>query len=253
MLEFSGDALGAVTAVARRYPAGLQSREEADLRRHAWHVETATSLPGKKVADFGGGLSVFSPALASLGYQATVIDDFRGEANRLFDDEVLPIFKEFGVEVSSRDIVEEGLGLETESHDIICSFDTLEHLHHSPKTMLQGAARALKPGGWFFLGVPNCVHLRKRLTVPLGRDRWSLMADWYDKPVFRGHVREVHIDDLRYIASDMGLTNKRILGRNWGYKSRRGWVRALTPIMDKPLQRFPSLCGSLYLIAQKPE
>ena len=40
------------------------------------------------------------------------------------------------------------------------------------------------------VGVPNCVNLRKRLTVPLGRGKWSPMADWYEQPSFRGHVRE---------------------------------------------------------------
>ena len=31
------------------------------------------------------------------------------------------------------------------------------------------------------------------------------MAHWYEPELFRGHVREPDVDDLRYIARDMGL------------------------------------------------
>jgi hypothetical protein len=90
---------------------------------------------------------------------------------------------------------------------------------------------ALKPGGLFFLGVPNCVNLRKRITVPLGAGKWSAIEEWYEREMFRGHVREPDVGDLRYIARDLGLRDVRIFGRNWlGYASRHGWVRALTPL-----------------------
>ena len=128
----------------------------------------------------------------------------------------------------------------------------MEHWHHSPKALFGHLMRALRPGGLFFLGVPNCVNLRKRITVPLGRGKWSTMADWYEPPRFRGHVREPDIDDLRYIARDLGLREVRIIGRNWlGYQSRRRWARALVSIVDRPLQQRPSLCSDIYLLGRK--
>jgi hypothetical protein len=83
----------------------------------------------------------------------------------------------------------------------------MEHWHHSPKALFGQLMRALRPGGLFFLGVPNCVNLRKRLMVPLGRGKWSPMGDWYEQPVFRGHVREPDVDDLWYIARDLALVD----------------------------------------------
>ena len=75
--------------------------------------------------------------------------------------------------------------------------------------------------GLFVLGVPNRVNLRKRVFVPFGYGKWSSMKDWYESPVFRGHVREPDVDDLRYIARDLHLRDWQVFGRNWlGYSSQ---------------------------------
>jgi hypothetical protein len=133
------------------------------------------------------------------------------------------------------------------------TFDCLEHLHHSPKKMLTDCVTALKPGGLLFLGVPNCVNLRKRLTVPLGIGKWSRMEEWYDSGKFRGHVREPDVDDLRYIAKSLGLHNVKIIGMNWlGYESQFPLVRLLVPFADRLLQLRPSLCANIYLLGTKP-
>ena len=41
------------------------------------------------------------------------------------------------------------------------------------------------------LGVPNCVNLRKRITVPLGRGKWVVHGRLArQRPTSGGHVRE---------------------------------------------------------------
>jgi hypothetical protein len=105
--------------------------------------------------------------------------------------------------------------------------------------------------GLFVLGVPNCVNLRKRITVPFGIGKWSHMRDWYEPAVFRGHVREPDVQDLKYIAGDMQLKNYRIIGRNWlGYSSKSRLVRKLTLFTDYLLRMRPSLCSDIYLIGR---
>ena len=59
------------------------------------------------------------------------------------------------------------------------------------------------------------MRIRKRLTVPFGSGKWSSMADWYEDPIFRGHVREPDVDDLFYIAREVGLVDVYIKGRHW--------------------------------------
>jgi hypothetical protein len=111
----------------------------------------------------------------------------------------------------------------------------------------------LKPGGRFVLGVPNCVNLRKRLTAPLGSGKWSSIADWYEEPIFRGHVREPDVDDLLYIARDMGLVGVRVKGGNWlGISSPRRSVKIATRLIDYPLRLMPAFCANLYLVGHKP-
>ncbi len=128
----------------------------------------------------------------------------------------------------------------------------MEHWHRSPKRLFAAIIESLVPGGLFIVGVPNVVNLRKRITVPLGRGKWSQMAHWYETERFRGHVREPDVDDLRYIARDMNLTDVEILGRNWaGYLSRNRWMQLATALIDRPLRLRPSLCSDLYLIGRK--
>jgi hypothetical protein len=103
------------------------------------------------------------------------------------------------------------------------------------------------------IGVPNCVNLRKRLTVPFGHGKWSSMASWYDEPEFTSHVREPDVDDLAVIARDLGLEQFRIVGRNWsGHASSSRVIRAAARLSDHLLRLRPSLCSDLYLIGRKP-
>jgi SAM-dependent methyltransferase len=242
---------------ATEHPAA-ESRAAAtpsELRRMDFHLSLlADGVPaGGTVCDVGGGIGCFSLGCAALGYRIILIDDFGDPVNEKTGPSLLDYHRAHGVEVVQRDVVERGLGLPADSLDGLTSFDSIEHWHHSPRAALQEAVRALRPGGLLVLGVPNCVNLRKRITVALGSGKWSSLSEWYDRPRFRGHVREMDIEDLRYIARDLGVTGVRILGRNWlAYRSRYRPARTLAPALDLPLRCMPSLCSDLYLVAHKP-
>jgi len=149
-------------------------------------------------------------------------------------------------------VIAEGVDFPPESLDGVTTFDSMEHWHHSPRRLFRQLLTALKPGGVFIIGVPNCVNLRKRMTVPFGMGKWSTMDEWYEPEIFRCHVREPDVNDLKYIANDLGLIDVRIVGRNWlGYASRFGWVRSLTSLADRLLWSFPSLCANIYMIGKK--
>lgn len=79
------------------------------------------------------------------------------------------------------------------------------------------------------------------------------MNGWYEPEEFRGHVREPDVDDLHYIARDMGLSDVRIIGRNWlGTRSRKASIRLATRIFDPVMRLRPSVCADIYLFARKP-
>ena len=167
-------------------------------------------------------------------------------------DAALELHRSLGVTVEARDPLVKGFAFPPESLDAVTCFDSMEHWHRSPRQLFASIRAALVPGGLFVLGVPNCVNLRKRITVPFGRGKWSQMSHWYETEIFRGHVREPDVDDLHYIARDMRLADVEILGRNWaGYAGSR-LVRTLTALVDRPLRLRPTLCSDLYLVGRKP-
>lgn len=236
------------------YPEALRAGEHSDATRFAFHIDLVRSLApvGGKVMDVGGGMGAFCPALALAGLQVTLVDDLLDPINHEWPIEKLGAHRATGVEVMAVDASSDAFD-PPYGFDVITSFDSIEHWHRSPKRALHKIAAALKPGGYLVLGLPNCVNLRKRITVPLGYGKWSSMQAWYEEPIFRSHVREPDVDDLRYIARDLALTEVKIFGRNWaGYANRRKFIRNLTRFVDHPLRLMPSLCSDLYLIGRKP-
>lgn len=246
--------------VAVQYPEDLAAAQVQDIRRIAFHIRIALDathpkLPNElEVCDLGGGVGLFSVGCAACGFKRTMlIDDFNDPVNHRVGASVFELHRRLGVVVESRDVVHRGMQDIEGQFDVITTFDSMEHWHHSPKKLFHQVVEKLKPSGIFVLGVPNCVNLRKRITVPLGSGKWSQMHDWYETDVFRGHVREPDIGDLRYIARDMGLTQVRVFGRNWlGYNSRNAAVRRATAVVDVLLRIRPTLCSDIYMVGRIP-
>jgi SAM-dependent methyltransferase len=249
-----------LTEVANDFPPAMVQGQLKDLPRNQFHIEYVLQALAPRpageltVCDLGGGIGLFSVGCAAAGFKRVVlVDDFQDQVNLQQGDNVLSLHRKHGVEVASRDIVTAGMADLGEAFDVITCFDSMEHWHNSPKRLFAQVMAALNPGGLFFLGVPNCVNFRKRIMVPLGWGKWSTMQSWYEDEVFRSHVREPDTDDLQYIARDMGLTDVKILGRNWlGMMNHRAWVRAATPLLDYPLRLNPALCSNIYLAGRKP-
>ncbi len=264
----AGDEL---VGLARRFPESLVQEQLRDLERVAFQLGIVTSRVGRDVAlcDIGSGVGLFPAACAQAGMRVTMMDDFAppyaSEATARavpdapdavnFDrvEEALALHRSLGTRVERKDPLVEGFGFAAGSLDVVTCFDSMEHWHRSPKRLFASVREALVPGGLFVLGVPNCVNLRKRVTVPLGRGKWTAMEHWYEPEFFRGHVREPDVDDLHYIARDMALCDVEILGRNWaGTLSPNPWMRRVARLLDRPLRLRPSLCSDLYLVARKP-
>jgi SAM-dependent methyltransferase len=240
--------------VANAYPAALIPGQIRDIPRIAFNIRLIVARLGcdVSVCDLGGGIGLFSVGCAASGMRTTLVDDFNDAVNHEFANVTDIVHRRFAVKVLNTDVVASPPDFPAGSLDVVTSFDSIEHWHNSPKPLLRRALSWLRPGGLMIIGVPNCVNLRKRLTVPFGAGKWSSMADWYEQAPFRGHVREPDVDDLKYIARDLKLENTQIIGRNWlGYVHRSALVRRLTPLVDMPLRAFPALCADLYLIGTK--
>jgi SAM-dependent methyltransferase len=239
--------------LALRYPPELHDYVFADLERTAFHIDFVRQRMGLDITlcDVGASHSLFPAACAALGVRVVAID--------MYDYMTVPrrevftnVFDSYCVQRIKKDCVTEPIEFPESTFDVITSFDSIEHWHGSPKPALHALKRALRPGGLFFIGVPNCVNLRKRLTIPFGYGRWCSIGDWYEAPKFRSHVHEPDVDELLYIARDLELYDVAIYGRNWlGHSSRSALFRVGTFLIDHLIRMRPTLCSNIYLAGRK--
>ena len=106
-------------------------------------------VKGKRIADYGCGIGVF-------------LDLIKSTANETIGIEPA---KHFHAYLSKRGHLFFGSSeeLKNESIDMAVSFDALEHLE-DPIALLKEVFRALMPGGWIFLGVPNQNDFLKKIV-----------------------------------------------------------------------------------------
>jgi SAM-dependent methyltransferase len=230
-------------------------------------ADTGCLVKGKHLVDLGPGLSAFGPVAAALGNQVTLIDDYAGggavDVNRRdITQRFINGFRELlGGRVEEMDFVSQPLPLADVSVDVITCFHSLEHWHHSPKTLFREIVRVLKPGGHLIIATPNAANLRKRFFVPFGRNIWSSLTEWYHEgdPVFRGHVREPIVSELHQLLGWNQLELLATYGRNFiGRDSQaltflpKPLVRAVVTGTDCILRFFPTLCSDIHVIGRKP-
>lgn len=249
------DARSAVERAVAMYPDAMIAAERVGIPRFAFHLELVQkyAAPGGSVLDVGGGIGAFAPAVALAGYRMTLVDDFGDPVNARHTVNSLSALTVDGLELVNVDASSEAFAPAADSYDVVTSFDSIEHWHRSPKASLYKMKAALKPGGTMILAMPNCVDLYKRITVPFGKGKWSSMQEWYEQPQFRSHVREPDLDDMHYIARDLGLENVEVFGRNWNaLRMTNRYIRSVAQMADRALRLFPSLCLDLYLVGRRP-
>lgn len=213
---------------------------------------------GDVIVDLGGGVNGLNGFLSLQGKHVTSVD--------LFDDYYMwssvtdPVLIQqqylasLGVNFIHADLVAYDLLNEfaPESVDCVVSYHTLEHLHHSPRKLLESAIQVLKPGGTLVIEVPNAANLLKRIKLLFGKTNYPSFSTFYEKDKWVGHVREYTVGDLQQIAQQLNISPYRIEGRNWyGALYRNKLTSLIAKPLDKLLQWRPGLCGSLFLIGNK--
>ncbi|HEU4709788.1 MAG TPA: class I SAM-dependent methyltransferase [Methylophilaceae bacterium] len=215
-------------------------------------------LPNGSLVDLGGGVSGTNGFLSQHGMNVTIVDLFQEYYSWSTIKD--PIAKQqdylasLGVKFIQADLVECNLldHFASASVDCIATYHTLEHLHHSPKLLLESAMQVLKPGGTLIIEVPNAANLLKRIKLMAGETNYPSYSAFYDKKRWVGHVREYTMGDLRQVADRLGLASWRIEGKNWyGSLYRKKALEFAAKPLDVLLQTRPGLCGSLFLIGKK--
>jgi 2-polyprenyl-3-methyl-5-hydroxy-6-metoxy-1,4-benzoquinol methylase len=249
------DHVAVLKEVEARYPKTFAHFLETDHLRMEWQLDVVKKLlpNGGRILDLGAGLTPFTPSLQVMGYDATMVDDY-GDQVHLENDvpAAMEAIRSTGVRMERENIFNPGFASKYKGYDLVMTFDTMEHMHNSPKALFHELWNNMSPKGTLWISTPNNVNIRKRVTGLFGRNKWSQMQHWYEEPVFRGHVREPDVDDYHYIARDLGAKRHEVIGRNWlGYKSSNAFYRAVTPVADHILRLRPSLCSDIHLFAHK--
>lgn len=136
---------------------------------------------GGRLLDVGCGALDKTLVFQELGYDCCACDDFDDPWYRSRENlnPVLDLAKEVGIEVC---VQGQGGSLpwDKESFDVVTIINVIEHLHESPRDILNFAGKYLKTGGILLVAMPNSVNLRKRLSVLLGRSNYTPAKGFYE-------------------------------------------------------------------------
>jgi len=187
------------------------------------------------ILDIGSGPCEAAGVLALLGYEVSACDDL-SDYWHLYGDNRRKIM-EYATEIGVNFLLMENndLPFEQNSFDMVMCNAVLEHLHESPRDLVNKMMGIVKPNGLFFITVPNAVNIRKRLDVLRGRTNLPPYKAYYWHPgeSWRGHIREYVRDDLVQLAEYLDLEVLELRG------------------VDMMLEKLPKLLRRPYLFITK--
>ncbi len=205
-----------------------------------------------KILDFGAGGCDKPAMLANLGYTMYACDDFGDDWHQQPEkkDKIFDFARRVGIELT---VVDEKTPWPWQrgEFDMVMLQDVLEHLHNSPRELLNALLELIRPGGLLFVTVPNAGNLRKRIELATGGTNMPRYETFYwNKGPWRGHVREYVRGDLESLAKYLGLEVVELRGCShmMVYKMKP-WMRSLWQGVTAV---FPGWRDCWYLVARKP-
>lgn len=208
--------------------------------------------PGSKILDFGSGPCDKTAVLQLLGFQCSAYDDLQDDwhQNSGNREKILSFTRDCGIDFKLA--VDYSLPFEKGQFDMIMMNAVIEHLHDSPRELLNSLLELTKPGGLLFITVPNAINIRKRLAVLFGKTNLTDYEEFYWHPdPWRGHVREYVKDDLVKLSGYLNLDVLEVKGCDHMVEDR------LSPISRYPYLFFTGLFkgwkDSWMLVAKKKE
>lgn len=204
--------------------------------------------PGAAVLDFGCGPMYKTAVLQGLGYRCTATDDLQDDCFTPENvDKMLDFARSQGIHFV---LAGKEKGLPPGAFDLVTVNDVLEHLHDSPRELLNDLISLVRPQGYLLVTVPNAANIRKRIALLRGRTNLPRFASFYwSQGHWRGHVREYVKDDLLALVRFLNL--KPVELRSYHH------MIFVLPRPLQPLYRaiscvFPGWRDSWLLLAQKP-
>ena len=162
--------------------------------------------PGAKILDFGSGPCDKTAILQSLGFDCYACDDLGDDWHKQDNnaEKIIAFAEKCGIKFTRTD--NGPLPYQKEYFDMVMLHHVIEHLHDSPRELLNGLLELVKPDGFIMITVPNATNIRKRIDLALGKTNYPDFASYYNYPgQWRGHVREYARGDLQLLSKFLGL------------------------------------------------
>ena len=199
----------------------------------------------RRVLDVGSVPGYLTAVLARAGFEVQAVD--------LDPGRVEPVYSELGVRTHRVDVEMQSIPVEDETIDLALLCQTLEHLRNEPMRALREIARALRPGGYAIVSVPN-VTPYMRVRFLLGDD--ELFGDpLADQLKLRqvGHAADSRLYSRRQVErmlerAGLRLERVKLGGGIRVRKEDRGRImRGLSRVAPGRMQ------GTQYYLAVKPQ
>jgi SAM-dependent methyltransferase len=220
--------------------------------RMAWltvgRIVTKYLPNGAKLYDLGAGACDKTAVAQHLGCQCTAMDD-------LADDWYKRGQNIERIEAYAR---EKGINFSRvfsppppDSFDMVMLNDVMEHIHDSPRELLNSLVTGLKTGGLLFITVPNLANIRKRIDLMRGKSNLPNydLYYWYRGP-WRGPQREYVRGDLISMSKNLGVD---VVELTTVHHMLGNLPSALHPAYKLVTAIFPSWRDTWLLVARKPE
>ncbi|MEK7474376.1 MAG: methyltransferase domain-containing protein [Candidatus Coatesbacteria bacterium] len=226
-----------LTDTERALPDGTRDRPR-------WKVRQAEGIlalmqkagcRGGRLLDVGCGWGLFMERAAARGFSVAGLEPSHNVAEY--------VRTRLGLAVAEHGIEEAGEG----SSDVITMLDVLEHVP-DPKAFLELARRALKPGGWICVNVPNSTGLTN-YRVPRLLDKIRKR----DNRVFLQHLSEFSRRSLLTLFRTAGFEPDSVRGdEQWRHRMDRPFPRNVVWMTLSGLGIALGMPSSWVGLARKP-
>jgi len=203
-----------------------------------------------KILDIGGFFGNFSLCFQRLGYKVTLAEAYDYYSGAF--DELKHFLEKEGVEILNKDFTSL-MPLEevTEKHDVVLCLAVLEHLAHSPATILNNIKNSLLAEGYLILEVPNIAYWYRRMQLLRGESVLpSIESIYKSKEPYMGHHHEYTKREIDELAKLSGFQIEKINFYNYSLGS--DFSSTIIKSLILPAYLFKS-CKEIILVKLKPK
>ena len=207
----------------------------------------------RRLLDIGSGPMDKTAMFKLLGFQCYAADDLTDPWHQRDDNagKIKQFAAQTGIEFFHQTPTDYSIPFEPESFDVVCALGVVEHLHESPRGLLNTMGRFVCREGLLVVAMPNSVNLRKRLSVLSGRTNYpSIDAFYHSTGQWRGHVREYTLSETAYICKAAGF--EVLTQRTFEHLAYEKLSSPLRDIYLMLTSIVPTLGSGLLVICRKP-